>query len=474
MQRYEDVGWPVGAGGAPATPDTAGGQPVLTGAWTFQRINLTSADTADQIEGVLNSAIADTQDDNWRLMVLGMNLGLAADGTFTRPDTTRTGWGWVMEVDYMDGAGRIQHEAYLTTDGNERAMLVGLSRSLEVTASIVASGGHSLVTISNTTGIEPYIREGMAFYLSDLVGEVNVAENTRYMVLTRVNATQFHLADGDGVEITNATLTSGTLDRGGFGATASYLPGLTKIGDTGTEAYSTYKNSPTTNESIHAFGNYVAAHSGYVEVFSTPAGTAAGLVLRDSYTTWSVQTFGSLGVSDFGIYNTITGVVALRATTSGLLTMPSFQRNASTAAFDADDGSTGSTLTNITGLTGISLIAGATYKFRVVVPLVTMTTGGGLKMAFKLTTATLTSINARVRQSTDTDNTGAVSTSFVTTTDQAVWFDQKAVVYTNNEIEGTLVVGTAGTIAVQAAQNTAHADNTVIPAGAFAEFTRIS
>ena len=151
------------------------------------------------------------------------------------------------------------------------------------------------------------------------------------------------------------------------------------------------------------------------------------------------------------------------------------QMKVSTAAFDVDSGTTGTTLTNVTGLTGINLIAGATYKFKVFCSTITLTVNCGAKAAFKLTNATLTSIDARVRQSTDTDNSGAVSTSFTTTTDQATWFAQNAVVYTNFSIEGTLTVGTAGTIAVQLAQNAAHADNTTVAAGAIsAEFIRVN
>lgn len=168
---------------------------------------------------------------------------------------------------------------------------------------------------------------------------------------------------------------------------------------------------------------------------------------------------------------TITGATISDPTITGV---GSVQVVRNSAAFDVDSGTTGSTLTTLTGMS-VTLVAGATYYFRIHVPLVVMTTNCGLKMAFKLTTATLTAINARVRQSTDTDNTGAVSTSFVTTTDQATWFAQNAVVYTTVNIEGTLTVGTGGTIAVQAAQNAAHADNTTIIAeAATAMFMRVA
>lgn len=136
-------------------------------------------------------------------------------------------------------------------------------------------------------------------------------------------------------------------------------------------------------------------------------------------------------------------------------------------------GGVGSTLADITGFS-FTVIAAGVYKFRLNIPAVTMTTNGGLKLAFKLTTATLTAVQLRVRSSTDTDNTGAVSASFATTTDQATWVDQKAVVYTNIQVEGYLVVLAAGTISVQAAQNTAHADTTTISKGATVELIRLS
>lgn len=178
-------------------------------------------------------------------------------------------------------------------------------------------------------------------------------------------------------------------------------------------------------------------------------------------------------VVDASSTQTLTNKTLTSPTITGATSSGSINQDVKVLAadFTANSGSTGSTLTSITGLSW-SVVAGATYHFRCVVPAVTMTTNGGLQMALKLTTATLTSINFRVRQSTDTDNTGAISTAFSTTTDQATWFNQKAVVYTNVLVDGSFVVNAAGTIAVQAAQNTSHADTTTITAGAFASITR--
>lgn len=137
-----------------------------------------------------------------------------------------------------------------------------------------------------------------------------------------------------------------------------------------------------------------------------------------------------------------------------------------------DSGAGGSTLASLSGMSW-SVVAAGVYHFRARI-LVTMTTNGGLKLALKLTTATLTSLLLRARSTTDTDNTGAVSANFTTTTDQAAIVDQKAVAYTQVDIEGTIIVNAAGSIALQAAQNTSHADDTTILKGSFAEMRRIS
>ena len=246
--------------------------------------------------------------------------------------------------------------------------------------------------------------------------------------------------------------------------------------------------------------NYVLTSDGSTPVYSANTGT--GSVVRATSPTLVTPVLGtpasgtltnctglpvSTGVSGLG-----TGVATFLATPSsanlasavtdetgtGLLVLatgPTITYSANekvlAAQFLADSGSTGSTLTSLTGMSW-TVVAGATYHFRFH-GTVTMTTNSGLKMAFKLTTTTLTSIALRARQSTDTDNTGAISAAFTTTTDQATWFAQNAVAYTNVIVEGTFVVNAGGTIAVQAAQNALHADDTTVELGAVAELRRV-
>lgn len=142
---------------------------------------------------------------------------------------------------------------------------------------------------------------------------------------------------------------------------------------------------------------------------------------------------------------------------------------AATAVFDNTN-----TLANLTGFSW-SLTAGKTYQFEIEL-YTTQTTVGGLSVAFKYTTLTLTSIQVYTYQSTATDNATAVSTQSTTTTDATKFVDNKTAAYTVTRIRGTLVVNAAGTLNVQAAQNTAAtgADVTDVLLGSWARFTRVN
>jgi len=129
------------------------------------------------------------------------------------------------------------------------------------------------------------------------------------------------------------------------------------------------------------------------------------------------------------------------------------------------------TLANITGLTGFSLVASGVYDFEIDLQ-TTMTTNGGLGVALKFTTATLTSIQC---QSTAFSASGvAQGSQNTTTTDADLKFNSKAAAYLRVIVKGTLVVNAAGTVAVQMAQETSHADTTTVLVGSTARFTRIA
>jgi len=121
-----------------------------------------------------------------------------------------------------------------------------------------------------------------------------------------------------------------------------------------------------------------------------------------------------------------------------------------------------------------SVVAGATYVFDVLLN-TTMTTVGGLTASFKLTTATLTSIQYLSYASTATDNATAVSTQGTTTTDATAPFDSKTAAYTYVRIQGSMVVNAGGTFAWFATQNTSGTagDVTIILLGSYARLTRV-
>jgi hypothetical protein len=127
-------------------------------------------------------------------------------------------------------------------------------------------------------------------------------------------------------------------------------------------------------------------------------------------------------------------------------------------------------------ITGFSwtVVPGATYLFDADL-YTTMTTNGGLTVSFKLTTATLTSIRYFTYQSTASDNTTAASATGTTTTDATKMIDNKTAAYTSTRIRGSFVVGTGGTFALQACQNTSAtgADVSIILIGSNVRFTRV-
>lgn len=138
--------------------------------------------------------------------------------------------------------------------------------------------------------------------------------------------------------------------------------------------------------------------------------------------------------------------------------------------FDAVTGSTGTTLTNVVGLTGFSLVAGATYAFEVMLSGVS-TTNCGMKIGFGYTTLTATSLESSALGYTAAAVVGQHTT---TATTGMTLFGVTASAIIGVRIVGQLIVNAAGTLAVQAAQNAAHADTTSVYAGSWAKFTRVS
>lgn len=121
-------------------------------------------------------------------------------------------------------------------------------------------------------------------------------------------------------------------------------------------------------------------------------------------------------------------------------------------------------------VTGLSLpVEVGTYKFRCVLPSTVASGTGGIKYCFNYTTAVLSALASSATGFT----ASAVAVQNVTsTTTQADLFTQAAVVILV-VIEGTFTVTTAGTVAVQMAQNTSNASNTVALVGGSLQLQKV-
>jgi hypothetical protein len=123
------------------------------------------------------------------------------------------------------------------------------------------------------------------------------------------------------------------------------------------------------------------------------------------------------------------------------------------------------TLADLTGL--VHTLEVGTYKFKV--SLQALSTGnGGTKVAFNYTAPTSIQLEARVFTAS-----AVAVTRFTTVTDQASVV-AATVANISLELEGTIVVATAGTMQVQGTQNASHVDTTSYYLGSTFEVTKIA
>lgn len=131
------------------------------------------------------------------------------------------------------------------------------------------------------------------------------------------------------------------------------------------------------------------------------------------------------------------------------------------------DAATNTTLADIPGLTGLALDIG-TYTFAINL-YGTAGGTGGWKVAFNYTTAVLSAINANALAYT----ASAVAASNTTTTTTQTSIIASNTAFTNAAITGTMVVSTAGTVALQFAENSSNGTSSIF-VGSTMAFTRIA
>lgn len=140
------------------------------------------------------------------------------------------------------------------------------------------------------------------------------------------------------------------------------------------------------------------------------------------------------------------------------------------AQFLVDSGSTGTTLANVTGMVTDTLPPG-TYEVDINL-ITTATTNSGIKAALKQGTAGMvTSISLNV---TSTSASAVAQTTRFTTATDASTFVGATAAYLRVQVTGIVVLGLAGTLQLQAAQNASHADDTTVELGSVMRFRKIA
>lgn len=141
-----------------------------------------------------------------------------------------------------------------------------------------------------------------------------------------------------------------------------------------------------------------------------------------------------------------------------------------TTQLDMVTGTTGTTLTNVPGMVTDTLEPGV-YRFRLQLRTVA-TANTGIKLALKWGTAAM--ITAQTYTAKAITASAIVTTDGSTATDATALLDSAAGVVILAEIEGVCTVAIAGTLQMQAAQHSAHADTTSVLINSKMEFTRIA
>jgi hypothetical protein len=181
----------------------------------------------------------------------------------------------------------------------------------------------------------------------------------------------------------------------------------------------------------------------------------------------SAQTFTSPAATD-----TLVGRASTDTLTNKTLTAPAINGaiygNDISRCTSAQTANANTTYASVTGL--LQTVVAGTYRFRCVLPSTVASGSGGIKYAFHYVTTAVSTLEATGIGYT----ASAVAVQHTTTTtDVADLFSQAAVVIMTI-IEGTMVVGTGGTIQLQMAQSASNASNSITLVGASMEFDRIS
>lgn len=318
-----------------------------------------------------------------------------------------------------------------------------------------------LIRINNTTAFPETITAGSGVTLTGAAIIPPNSVGTYLVTITSATAVSIrHVETGPRTTKTLEIVTALTTVGAGTITAAGIAGGVTNR----TGSTSAFTDTTDTADNIIAAQPNVHIGDSWEYTYNNNTVTVATLTGGTGVTVSGVTTVGAGKMARYLVTYTAASTITMVGIGAGTVT-PGFLPNVLKCTTQTDTITT--TLANITGLTGQTLVAGATYKFRCVLP-GTADGTSGIKYAFKYTTATLTSIEATGMGYT----ASAVAVQHTTTaTDQALLFDQAAVVIMTI-IEGTMVVNAGGTLALQVGTHTGTTTASVY-AGASMEFIRI-
>lgn len=404
----------------------------------------------------------------------------------------------------------------VTLTGSEIVDILGLQWQQTTTQSIanLAGASSALLALNNTwTGTNTINKSSATAFVVGPNGTTNptftVATNTASGA-TGLKITNAAAAGGLAVSVTssgtdeNLTIDAkgaGTITLNGTGTGAITLARATGVTGaiTGTSASANalavgrlgattpaFNVDASTPASVTGLNVASAAAAAGVAVSVTSSGTNENLTINAKGSGTVTINGTATGNIVFGKAVTFTGsssgttTVAATAAAAGALTLPAVTgtiQSTTGANLNIEDiynctasvtANNTTTYANVTGLSGTVVIG--TYQFEAVLPSTVASGTGGIKFCFKYTTTVLSSL-----ESTSMGYTAsAVAVQHVTNTaDQTDLFTQAAVVMMTI-VKGTFVVSTGGTIAVQVAQNTANASNSIALLGGALKLTRIA
>ena len=326
------------------------------------------------------------------------------------------------------------------------------------------TGVSFLTTIKNTTAFPQTISAGSNITLpTSIIIPANSAGTYLVTVTSTTAATFVHVETGPLTTNTLEVITTLSTVGAGTITGAGIAGGITSR--TGSQSNTPFIDTTDIADTLIAAQPNAHIGVSWEYTYQNTTNATATITGGTGVTVSGITTVPSGKTARYLVTYTAASTITMVGFEAGAIT-PDFLLNIKKCTTQTDSITT--VLANVTGLTGQTLVAGATYRFRCVLP-GTADGTSGIKYAFKYTTATLTSIEATGKGMT----ASAIATQHTTTTtDATLLFDQAAVVILV-ELEGTMVVNAGGTVALQIGTHTGTTTCSCY-LGATMEFVRIA